>query len=49
MCANVIIYADNIPVPIEASLLVHCNVKKEPGSLEDIITMHKKRSGNFSQ
>ena len=44
--AKVIIYADNIPVPIEASLLVHCDVKREPGSLEDIMAMHKKCSGN---
>ncbi len=40
ICARVTIYADNIPVPLETSLNVKCNVKKAPGSLEDIEAMH---------
>ena len=31
--AKVIIYADNIPVPLETSLIVFCNIKEAPGSL----------------
>ncbi len=38
--AKVAIYADNIPVPLEGSLIIHCNVKEAPGSLEDIKAMH---------
>jgi len=38
--AKVVIYADNIPVPIEASLFVRCDVVEAPGSLEDIEAMH---------
>jgi Putative DNA-binding domain len=37
---KVIIYADNIPVPIETSLAILCEVENAPGGLEDIKVMH---------
>lgn len=39
--ANVTIYADNIPLPLETSLTVQSVVTHEQGSLEAIESMHK--------
>lgn len=38
--AQVLIYADNIPSPLETSLAISCKVIKAPGSLKDIMAIH---------
>jgi len=37
--AEITIYADNVPAPIQQKLKISCNVTKEEGSLEHIKTI----------
>lgn len=39
--ADITIYADNIPIPIERTVSISCNVTKEEGSLERIQELHR--------